>query len=252
MPLSFDRAGSGRAVVLLHAGVGDRRMWDPQWEPLAASYTVVRPDLPGFGDTDYPAEEVDLATEVVMLLDDLGLGTVAVVGASFGGRVAIELAARWPERVAVLVTLGAFVAGVPFTDDFVTFDEAESDLLEAGDLDGAAELNAATWLGHDASDITGDMVRSMQRHIFEVQAAGEAAHPDGGFRWVNPDPGAITARTLVVVGGHDLDFFRTAAAHLAGAVPGAHLVELPWAGHLPSMERPDEVTALLLDLLGDD
>ena len=252
MSLAFDRAGSGSPVVLLHAGVCDRGMWDPQWKSLSGAHTVVRPDLPGFGDSAYPSGEVDPAAEVMTLLDDLGLGSVAVVGASFGGRVAIEMAARWAERVSALVTLAAFAPGIPFTDDFVAFDEAESDLLEAGDLAGAAALNAATWLGPEADDGARDLVRAAQLRIFEIQAAGEAEHPDSGFRWVNPDPGTISARTMVAVGGHDLDFFRTAAIHLVTAIPGARLVELPWAGHLPSLERPAEVTTLLLDFLGDD
>jgi pimeloyl-ACP methyl ester carboxylesterase len=57
---------------------------------------------------------------------------------------------------------------------------------------------------------------------------------------------------VVVSGGHDLDGFQAIAAHLAREIPGAELVALPWAGHLPSVERPDAVQALLLDVLRDD
>jgi pimeloyl-ACP methyl ester carboxylesterase len=56
----------------------------------------------------------------------------------------------------------------------------------------------------------------------------------------------------VVSGGQDLGHFRAIARHLAEEVPGAEHVELDWAGHLPSLERPDAVLALLLDVLRDD
>jgi pimeloyl-ACP methyl ester carboxylesterase len=56
----------------------------------------------------------------------------------------------------------------------------------------------------------------------------------------------------VVTGAHDFEHFRAVARALAAGILGADLVDLPWAGHLPSLERPDAVLALLLDVLRDD
>ena len=53
--------------------------------------------------------------------------------------------------------------------------------------------------------------------------------------------------TTVVFGSHDIDFFADIARALAAQLPDARLVELPWAGHLPSLERPDETSALVRD-----
>src|ERR1700677_3125802 len=88
--ISHDVAGTGPALVLLHSSVCDRRMWDPQWPVLVdAGYRVVRCDFRGFGTTPVPHGPHNDADDVLALLDELGVGQVAVVGASGGGRVAL-------------------------------------------------------------------------------------------------------------------------------------------------------------------
>nr|WP_307812631.1 alpha/beta fold hydrolase [Phycicoccus sp. CSK15P-2] len=81
----------------------------------------------------------------------------------------------------------------------------------------------------------------------DVEAFGaEEADPPPGVRRVDVDPARVEVPALVVAGELDLDLFRTVAAHLADTMPRAELLTLPWAAHLPSLERPDEVTALLV------
>ena len=95
--LSYDVAGSGPALVLLHSTVCDRRMWDPQWPVFAdAGYRVVRCDFRGFGATPVPQGPHNDADDVLDVVGELGAGPVALVGASYGGTVALEIAARWP------------------------------------------------------------------------------------------------------------------------------------------------------------
>jgi pimeloyl-ACP methyl ester carboxylesterase len=89
----------------------------------------------------------------------------------------------------------------------------------------------------------------MQRRAFDVQlGAGDDIHQEAGPAI---DLGAVTAHTLVVSGGQDLDHFRAVANYLAGRIPGAKHTQLGWAGHLPNLERPDEVTALVADFLDE-
>src|SRR5271169_595287 len=97
------------------------------------------------------------------------------------------------------------------------------------------ELNVATWLGPQASQATRERVRLMQRRALEVQLAAPEQYEPAE---VAVDLGAITAPSLIVSGGQDLPDFRLIAARLALLLPGARPVELPWAGHLPTLERP--------------
>ncbi|MFE0090291.1 alpha/beta fold hydrolase [Streptomyces sp. NPDC058991] len=258
MTIAHDVAGDGPAVVLLHSSVCDRRMWDDQRNALArAGYRVVCPDFRGFGDT--PPEALRPyrdADDVLALLDGLGIGRAAFVGASFGGGVAVEIAATRPERVTALALLCAALPGHEPGPGLLAFDEEEDELLDAGDLDAAVELNVATWLGPEAGETVRGRVRAMQRHAFEVQLAADAEAEQAGAEPVDDeepsvDPSAITAPSVVVSGRHDLDDFRAMSARLTELITGARAVELPWAGHLPALERPAEVTELLRDFLRD-
>src|SRR5690606_13196974 len=86
------------------------------------------------------------ADDLAALLDTLGVADAAVVGASFGGEVALELASAHPGRVRELVLLCPAAPGVPDTEASDAFDAEESRLLEAGDVEGAVRLNVTTWL----------------------------------------------------------------------------------------------------------
>lgn len=252
MRLAHEDEGSGPAVVLLHSGVTDRRMWDDVAPTLAHSFRVVRPDLRGFGDTPLPGEEYADADDVAALLEHLDVASAAVVGSSFGGRVALELAVLHPGLVSSLVLLCPAWRGVEPDAGVRAFGDEEDALLEAADVAGAVDLNVRTWLGPEAGGEARGRVAAMQRRAFDVQLAADALDPPPRQRRVDVDPSAVSVDTLVVAGAHDLDHFRLVARTLAERIPGAEHLELPWAGHLPSMERPDAVTALLLDVLRDD
>jgi len=241
--------GSGPAVVLLHAGVADGRMWDTTRKALADDWTVVVPDLRGYGESPLPGADADPWTnagDVVELLDHLGITQAAVVGASYGGRVATELAASAPDRVTRLVLLAPAAAGMEPGAALRAIGDEEDALLEAGDVEGATELNVRIWLGPDAADDARRLLHDMQRHAFEVQLA---ADEEAGPAPVDVDPSRISAPATVVVGGHDFPDFARVARELHDTIPTAELVELDWAGHLPTLERPDETVALVRSAL---
>lgn len=247
MSLSYDAAGDGPVLVLLHSAVCDRRMWDPQWTALVdAGYRVVRCDFRGFGRTPLPDRRHNDAEDVLDLLDALGIRQAALIASSYGGRVAVEIAARRPDRVSAMALLCPGLPGHEPSAELRAFGEREDALLEAGDIAGAVELNVDTWLGPDADEAVREEVRGMQRHAFEVQLAA----PEGaGRNEVEIGLSAIKAPALAVSGGHDLADFRQIAAQLPDLLADAQHLELPWAAHLPSLERPAPVTELLTGFL---
>ncbi|MEU9146414.1 alpha/beta fold hydrolase [Streptomyces sp. NPDC048349] len=250
MSVFFEVSGpvDGPAVVLLHSAVCDRRMWDPQYGPLGeAGFRVVRMDFRTCGDSPAAREPYSDDGDVVALMDRLGIERAAIVGSSYGGQVGLTVAALHPERVTRLALLCAGRPGYrPDSPEVKEFGAAEDALLEAGDLAGAAALNARTWLGPDADEAAHALVRAMQLRNFENALLPAEQHelpaPD-------VDLAAVTTPTLAVGGAHDVPDYRRVAADLPDLVPGARHVELPWAGHLPSLERPAAITDLLLEFL---
>lgn len=255
--IGYDRGGDPArpTVLLVHAGVADRRMWDPQWPVLTARYDVVRPDLRGFGDSSTaPEGAVNHVADILALLDGLCIDTCHVVGSSFGSGVAVELALTAADRVASLVLAppgGSLLATM--TPDLRAFADAESAALGAGDLDSAVEVNIGAWVvgvGRDLVDVDPGVVasvRRMQRRAFEVgKALGDLDEVE-----LDPPPldrlGEVRASTLVIVGQHDLETSRDSAERVVAGIAGAERVDWPDVAHLPSMEHP----ALFIDLVLD-
>lgn len=234
-------------VLLLHAGIADRRMWAPQVDALhAAGHEPLTPDLPGFGEEPLVPPTVDYVAFAAGLLD----GPAAVVGCSFGGRVALELAAAEPFRVDRLVLVAPGLACTPWSEETRAGFVEEEALVEAGDLAGAAAQQARMWLSPDAAPDVHELTVAMTLRSYQQQLPVE-----GQVRGVWPEPSAETrlaelqVPTLVVVGDRDRPELDDVARRLVRELPDARRETIAGAGHLPSLERPDELNRLLLDFL---
>lgn len=261
--LPYDERGTGPAVVLVHAGIADRRMWSQApslLEALAADgYRAVAVDLPGFGDAAPTPGPQAPWNDLLATLDDLGIEGAALVGASYGGAVALRAAALHRGRFWALVLVSAPAPGLEPSEALITRWVAEEQALERGDLDGAARAVADAWTlpGADVTATDGvatwervrDYVFDAQRRAFDQQAA--AAGPGDA-----PDPLAdpeqltsIAVPTLVTYGEHDLVDFREGARLIARLLPEAQLEEIRGAAHLAPLEQPERFTALLHGVL---
>ena len=258
--LAHDRSGpTGRTPLLLvHAGIADRRMWDPVWPMLTADRDVVRVDLRGYGEsTERPEGSWSPRADVLEVLDELVVERAHLVGCSFGAGVCVEIALERPGLVASLVL--AAPGGALLTErtaELAAAWELEGTAIDSGDMAGAVEANVTAWVDgpHRGPDVVPavvrDAVRTMQRRAFDltidwpdsVWEAEDELDPEAPERLDE-----IAVPTLVISGALDIDSIGLAAAQVVAGIPGARGVEWPDVAHLPSMERPDDFAAAVLD-----
>ena len=145
--LYFEVCGDGPALVFIHAGVSDHRMWAPQVDAFASKFKVMRYDLRGFGKSTMPQEKFALRDDLLALLRHLGITKAALVGCSMGGATAIDFTLEHPEMVSALVPVGAGVSGWDdWSQESVDLFSAATNLVKKGDADGAFELSVRCWI----------------------------------------------------------------------------------------------------------
>ena len=248
---------TARPVLLVHAGICDRRMWNAQLTALSAGRRLIRLDLRGFGSSDRkPPARLSHHMEVAALLDELEIRQAHLVGVSMGAGVIAEVAVARPELVGSLLLIapsGSLRTEV--TADIEAFWEAEEEAIADEDLDRAVEANLETWVdgpGHP-SDRVAPSIRSfvgqMQLKAFENTDGwdDEDLEDQGLEPAIGTRAAEIKAPTRILVGDLDVAAVGHTADRLAAEIPGASLVRWPDVAHLPSLERPADFNRLADD-----
>ena len=252
--LPYDEAGTGKPLVLLHAGVADRTMWREHLEPLAeAGYRAIAPELPGFGEATVTPGAQAPWEDVLRTLKELGIDRAALVGNSFGAAVALRAAAVAPAAVCALVLVSVPPLDTDPSPELAAAWAAEEAALERGDLDAAVAAVVEAWTQPGAPTELRERVTSMQRRALEVQVAAgdvdEAADP------LEQHPEALAdlrIPVLLAVGEQDMPDFKQATQELAQVLPQARTAVIEGAGHLAPLEAPGEFRRLMLEFLRND
>jgi pimeloyl-ACP methyl ester carboxylesterase len=239
-------------VLLLHAGIADRRMWDEHLEPLAAAgRRAVAVDLPGFGDAASKREPVAHWEDVLETMDGLGIERASLVGNSFGAAVALRVAALYPDRVSSLLLFSA--PAVPEPDPSPELGAvwgAEEEAIAAGDIEKAVQAVVSGWVRPEASEEVRKRVAGMQRRNYELHTPEQELEqaPDP----LEEDPAllaAIDCSVLLAVGEEDMVDFKNAVPELGAKLSRATTALIAGCGHLAPLEAPDEFRALVLESL---
>lgn len=240
--IAVELAGAGPLVLFLHGIGGTREQWRPQLDALADAFTVAAWDARGYGDSDdYPGplRFADFATDVIRVLDHLGAARAHLVGLSMGGRIAREVALRFPERVDRLVlanTTPGFAA--LSADQQRQFVEARAAPLRAGRTPAELAPELVARLVHPAATPAArTAAETMMRglHVESYIKTVEASVAEDRAAPIE----RITAPTLVVTSDADPLYPRAIAEDMARRIAGARLVVIERAGHLSNLEQPD-------------
>lgn len=253
---NYLEAGAGDPVVLIHGsgpGVGAWVNWNRAMPVLAERFHVYAPDMVGFGFTERPAGVVyELETwvrQLVGFLDALGIERASVAGNSFGGALALRLAATHPDRVARLVLQGSMGVSFPLTEgcdaawgyqpspenmrrlfDYFTYDKS---LIS----DELAEARYRASLEPGMQEAFASMFPPPRQQGIEALTT-----PEGDIR-------AIPHETLIVHGRDDEVIPPANAFKLLSLIPRAELHVFGQCGHWTQIERADDFAALLVQFL---
>ncbi|HEY0605679.1 MAG TPA: alpha/beta hydrolase [Herpetosiphonaceae bacterium] len=256
--LYYEIAGSGQPLVMIHAGVADRRLWDEQWQVFAERYTVIRYDMRGFGKSAVAEGTFGHHDDLYALLSWLGLEQAYLMGCSRGGSTAIDVTLEHPELVKALILVCSGPGGAP--DDGSPpprqWEEIRSS-FRARDLQRTSELEVEVWV--DGPNRTPEQVERRVRDLVyemnlialqnEVAAEGkaeeQALEPPAYDRL-----GEIRVPTLIIVGDQDQPGVITAGDLMEERIAGARKVVMHGTAHVPSLEQPAEFNRIVLDFLG--
>jgi pimeloyl-ACP methyl ester carboxylesterase len=263
--IAFTTAGCGPPLLLIHGLGGTRQTWSHVIESLAATHTVIAPDLPGHGDSEAPAGDYSLGAHAVAVRDlliALGHPSASIIGHSLGGGIALQFAYHFPERThrLLLISSGGLgpeltlmlrastlpganrvVAGMARLPTGVT----RRALAALSRVPGVLARQDAEPLSRGMHDLSGDR----QRQAF-IHTARAVIDWRGQKVSATRQLGLLAGMPMMVAWGSD---DRTIPSHhhraVAGQVPDAQIVEIPRAGHYPHETAAGQLLPHIHDFL---
>jgi len=259
--------GSGPDLLLLHGLGGTRASFFETAAELSRHYRVHAPDLPGFGYSSKPtlgAYNARWFAEIMLgLMDELGIGSARVVGNSMGGRVAIEVGLRAPQRVHSLGLLCPAVAWVKRgLHPIVRLLRPEFGLLpHAFSRSMVASQFWSIFYNRDVIDpAVADLMVDEFRRIYQSAGARFAflasarniylEAPFGGSGFY-PRLAQLKPPAMFIWGSHDRLVPPAFGRHVSRWLPAARQITIPCCGHVPQVECPEETDRALLEFFAD-
>ena len=243
--LAYERRGKGTSLMLIHGYPLDHFIWNEVAAQLENDFDLILPDLRGFGESttiESPYSISDIANDLAVLLDSLGVEQTALAGHSMGGYVALAFVKAFPQRVSGLALVSSQAA-------------ADTPERKEGRYKTAADV------AQNGVQIVAD---AMTDKLSSQQNVQDVIRPLIGKQSVAGVTGALKAmaeredltsfvaafgRSLTLIHGNaDALIPIDRAREIKAIAPSANLVELAGAGHMPMMEMPKE-TALVLKKL---
>ncbi|HTT45124.1 MAG TPA: alpha/beta hydrolase [Thermoplasmata archaeon] len=247
--IAYDESGAGPAVVFVHEAIADRRMWDRDFDRLATSHHVIRYDQRGFGKSPEAKSNFSPVQDLRWVLEKAGTTRTAIIGASMGGRLAIEFAVNYPGLTSGLLLIAP---GPPSGLDTTMLPEAAK---EFEDDERVSKAMAQAWSDKRVDDAI-ELVRqrwcsALQGSALElfrrmVRANGPEIFEERSFRFARDEPepavprlSAIRVPVEIVLGDRDAPLQKHFVNFVAKRIPNSHIEIVPGGDHMPNLSRPE-------------
>jgi 3-oxoadipate enol-lactonase len=254
--LYYETSGSGPAIVLIHAGFLDLRMWDPQIPVVSKTHRVIRYDVRGFGKSDIARNTYSDYKDLRALLYHLRVKTASLVGVSNGGRIAADFAVEYPSMLDHLVLVSPGMSGYkssgPEEDKMWEEFDRQMKPQEVADREGravdAVEMDVNAWASAQ-TPVNRERIRQIALDNFHV-------HVENPWKLqVPPEPrtfqrlSQIRIPTLVIIGDRDVPPQILLTDNIHSHIPGSKRLLIPGADHIANMSKPEEFNIAVLEFL---
>jgi 3-oxoadipate enol-lactonase/4-carboxymuconolactone decarboxylase len=242
----IDGPPGGAPVVMLHSLGTTASVWDAQAAALAGSFRVIRPDMRGHGLTSCtpgPYSMAQLAADVAGVMDALGIAAAHVAGISIGGMIAQALAAADPARVKSLMLVDTAMA-IPPADSWIS----RAATVRAEGIGVIADAVMARWV--TPGFMAAPEAAGLRAMLLRTPAEGYAAAAEAiAAADLTAGTSTLALPALIVVGDQDAATPVASAQALHAVIAGAALTIIEGGAHIPTVEKPAEVTAAIRDFL---
>jgi len=247
--LYYETMGEGHAIVLIHGGLLDSRMWDGQFKKFAPRYQVIRYDIRGYGHSALPGGKYSHVKDLGSLLKFLKIDKAHIIGLSLGGTIAIDFALECPEQVTSLILISTAPMGFRTENsDLTKTTLAIYEAAKNNRLNEAVEM----WLAHPVFvTIKSRSKQKIRQMIFDNLKSWIL--PNDNMIWSSP-PAAerlsdIKASALILIGNQDVADVLKAADLMESKIDVAIKIVIAGAGHHINIEKPRQFNSIVLDFL---
>jgi pimeloyl-ACP methyl ester carboxylesterase len=254
--LYYETSGKGPALVLIHAGFLDSRMWDTQFQLFSESHRVTRYDVRGFGKSDVARTKFSDYKDLHGLLDHLRVKTASLVGVSNGGRIASDFAVEYPSMVNHLVLVSPGMSGYKSSgpeeekmwEEFDAQMKPQEDAVREGRAADTVAMDVTTW-GSAQTPANRERITHIAMDNFHVQVENP---------WklqVPPEPrtwqrlSQIRTPSLLIIGDRDVAPQIVMVDNIHSHIRGSKKVLIQGADHIVNMSKPDEFNRTVLEFL---
>ena len=232
-------------ILFIHGHTLDQRMWQPQLEAFK-DHSLIAPTLRGYGHSSPMENNFSFAEDMYALLEPFD--QIHLVGLSLGGNVALEMAVRYPNKIQTLTLLDSGLKG--FTPDEAQI-KAGAEVQSAYDQHGL-EAAKKTWLGlplFAAARQNPSLKTQLETWVGDYSGWhwAQRVSPAIAIEDVSSRLAEITAKTLIVVGQHDVAYFQNVATYVEQQIKNSKRKVIENAGHMVNLEQPTLINQLLTE-----
>jgi pimeloyl-ACP methyl ester carboxylesterase len=233
----YEISGSGPTIVLIHDGLIHREVWDAQFIYFSKKYKVVRYDRRGYGKSSPVTGNYSNLEDLNTLFTQLKIDRACLIGASSGGRLAIDFTLMYPQKASSMILVGAVVGGFSFTKHFNTRGgHLPSDLKDNQKESLYYASDDPYEIYHEnkaAKNKIIELVKNNPIRIYGSQIIASQKTP--AYKRLNE----INIPVLILCGEFDIPDVHAHAGAINAGISNSRRIVIPKAGHLIPMEQPD-------------